>query len=117
MAEAFRQASLGLAEVLGARVAGGEARTVREVVASGAEPGALLVDLLNELVRLHEAEEVGFVDVRVAVPAGDSVRASVEVAPFMGEPDGTSVKAATYHQLRVEQRPSGWTEVRVFLDV
>ncbi len=115
LAEAFAAAALGLADVLGARAeAPGSPRPVR---AEAADVEALLVDFLNELVLLHETSEVAFAAVRVTRVDDAEVEAEVDVVPLAGEPVGTPVKAATYHQLRVDRRPDGGAEVRVFLDV
>lgn len=114
LAEAFEQAAWGLADILGATASGaGEARTIR---ASGSDEGALLVDFLNELLFVHESEEVAFSGIRIARLSETDLEAEVTVVPLSGEPVGTAVKAATYHQLAVDRRPSG-VEARVYLDV
>jgi SHS2 domain-containing protein len=131
--EAFEQATLGLAEVLGALAPGpGEAVAVE---VSAPDPGGLLVDWLNEVLWLREVRQAWLAGVQVdragdgaaagsvtlssKGPAGEG--ASGDPAPEDGSrdpaPDGTFVKAVTYHRLRVEPDPSGGWLIEVYLDV
>lgn len=113
--EAFEQAAWGLADIMGIRSGGpGEVRSVR---AEAADVEALLVDFLNELLLVHEGEEVGFAAVRVQEVSDTAVRAEVDVVPLPGEPEGTAIKAATYHRLEVREHADGRVEARVYLDV
>jgi protein archease len=131
--EAFEQATLGLAEVLGALAAGpGETVTVE---VSAPDPGGLLVDWLNEVLWLREIRQAWLAGVQVdRVGDGTAVGsvtfsskgparegASGDPAPEDGScdpaPDGTFVKAVTYHRLRVEPDPSGGWLIEVYLDV
>ena len=127
--EAFEQATLGLAEVQGALAPGPEeeaadpeerARASREAVAvevSAADPGGLLVDWLNEVLWLTETRRAGVAGVRVE-RAGDGTASGAVVLSSGGPaPDGTFVKAVTYHRLRVEPNPGGGWLVEVYLDV
>jgi SHS2 domain-containing protein len=117
LAEAFEQAGWGVAEIAGIRrreLPG--AVQNRQVRASGSDPGSTLVEFLNELVLLHETEGVALTGLRVDQVTETGVTAEAEVIPLDAEPDGTAIKAATYHQLRVDDRPDG-AEVRVYFDV
>lgn len=116
MEEAFEQAAWGLADILGIRRPG-EGGRPRTVVAGGDDAGATLVELLNELLLLHETGEIGFANVRVLRATETEAEAVVDVVPLAGEPVGTPVKAATYHQLGVRQLPGGGVEAVVYLDV
>ncbi len=114
-AEAFAQAALGLAELMGVRISGpGERRVVR---VEGEDEQDLLVGFLNELLYLHETELAGFARVDVRGVSGRSLEAEVELVPLRGPGSGVAVKAATYHQVAVERRPDGTVEVRVYVDV
>lgn len=117
LAEAYEQAAAGLVEVLGIHPAG--PGKVRRVTASGRDRAGVLVDFLNELVVLHETEAAAFGPVRVGHldEGGDgcTLEAEVTLAPLADEPE-LVVKAATYHQLRVEDRASG-ALVEVYLDI
>jgi SHS2 domain-containing protein len=119
--EAFEQATLGLAEVQGALVPEQEgAPGLGERVAvrvSAPDPGALLVDWLNEVLWLAETRRAGVAGVLVE-RVGDGLAAGSVVFDSGGPaPDGTFVKAVTYHRLRVEPAPEGGWLVEVYLDV
>lgn len=117
---AFEQAAWGLVDVLGARaprVPGGPAPERVAVVAAGEDRAGLLVAFLNEVLFVHEVEEVAFEAIRVERVTDEVARAEVEVIPLVEEPDGVAVKAATYHQIEVGAHPDGGTELRVYLDV
>ena len=115
--EAFEQATLGLAEVQGALAPGpdpGEAVAVR---VSAADPGGLLVDWLNEVLWLTETRRAGMAGVRVERVGDGTASGSVVLSSGGPAPDGTFVKAVTYHRLRVEPNPGGGWLVEVYLDV
>jgi SHS2 domain-containing protein len=116
--EVFKQATLGLAEVLGALRPGGagdpEALAVAGTVG---DHGGLLVDWLNEVLWLHELRRhAAVVAVRVERVAADRAAGTVTFATTAPPADGTSVKAATYHRLRVDRDDGGWL-AEVYLDV
>jgi len=112
---AFEQTAWALVDLLDIRAEGtGEARTI--VASSGDAPG-LLVDLLNELIFLHETEDVAVSGIRVVRLRDDALEAEVETVPLARPLEGTVVKAATYHEVRVDRSPDGRTEAQVFLDV
>ena len=98
-------------ELVGGAEEGEPAR--HEVVVVAPDPGARLVEWLEELVFLAETED--FVPERVVKLAlhGGHVRAEVD-----GRRDRPAhlVKAVTYHGLEVEERDDGW-HARVVLDV
>jgi SHS2 domain-containing protein len=113
--ELFENAAWGMAEVLGARaeVGHGTAITVQVV---GADHEALLVAWLDEVMfRLeHSGARLGNVQVR-AVREG-VVDADVSLVDDGSPPDGTELKAATYHQLAIRQTDDG-CEATVYFDV
>lgn len=113
--EAFTQAALALAELMGVRVPGPGARR-RIHVAARDRPG-VLVALLDELLWIHESEGVGFVALDVIGLSERDLVGELETAPAPADPAGIGVKAATYHQLAIEPRTGGGVEARVFLDV
>jgi SHS2 domain-containing protein len=88
----------------------------REVAAKGPDEAALLVAWLNELVYLGEVEQwaPAEIDIRVAEPGGEGVRARVRgvslAKPFV------LVKAATLHGLTIRRVGKG-LEAEVTLDV
>jgi len=110
----FEQAGWGLAELLGASRPGTDGET-RRVIAASPDLGSLLVDYLNELIALHEIEEVAFTSFRARLDGGE-LEAEVGVSALGGEAESTGVKAATYHQLEIRGIEGGY-EARVYLDV
>jgi SHS2 domain-containing protein len=119
--EAFEQATLGLAEVQGAPAPGREGvpglgeRVAVQV--SAPDPGALLVDWLNEVLWLAETRQAAVAGVRVERVGAAVASGSVVLDSGGPAPDGTFVKAVTYHRLRVEPDPEGGWLVEVYLDV
>ncbi len=112
---AFEQAGWGLIGLLDVRGHGsGKGREVR--VSSEDRPG-LLVDFLDELIFLHETEDAAVSAIRVLGITETTLEAEIEMVPPDRAPEGTDVKAATYHGLRVDRLPDGRVEAVVFLDV
>jgi SHS2 domain-containing protein len=119
--EVFEHATKGLAEVQGALRPEGSAeagpgeRVAVEV--SAADPGGLLVDWLNEVLWLREVQQAVVTGVRVHRVGDGTASGEVVLAAGDPEPDGTLVKAVTYHRLRVEPDPGGGWLAEVYLDV
>src|SRR6266540_1341427 len=101
----FEQATMGLAEVLGAWRPG--PGTAVPVAVESGDLGGLLVDWLNEVVYVQEVHGTSLGAVEVERVGGGRAAGSVTIstAPPSG---GIYVKAVTYHQLRVEQHDGGW---------
>ena len=112
---AFEHAARALSEVMGVHVTGPGRRRV--VKARAEDRAGLLIAFLNELIWLHETETRGFAEIDVIAVSANDLVAEVELAPLPEGVEGAGVKAATYHQLRVEDGPSGTIDIRVFLDV
>lgn len=111
---AVEQALLGLVDVMGV---GASRSTAKRVVrASGHDDPSRLVALLNEVVFVAETEDVRIAHARVRRDDGDLV-GELDVVLAAAPAEGIGVKAVTYHQLAVEERPDGSAEVRVFVDV
>ena len=115
LAEACEQAAWAVADILGARGTGPGAR--RAIRVTGTDEGGVLVDFLNELLLLHETEDPGFAAILVRSATPTALEAEVELVPLSDATEGIPVKAATFHRLRVEHRPDGSIEARVYLDV
>jgi SHS2 domain-containing protein len=115
---AFERATEALAEVLGALAPeGSEPGEPVAVEVAADDPGGLLVDWLNEVLWLREVRQAAVAGVRVE-RVGDGTAAGW--VAFSGDgpaPDGTFVKAVTYHRLRVEPDPGGGWLIEVYLDV
>lgn len=116
LAEAFANAGRGLAALI-ADPAAVEPREEREVSLPPDEPVELLVAWLNELLYLLDAE--GFLPAAIEVgtvgPEGLVARLRGERLDPARHEMKTGVKAATYHQARVEC--DGGCLVQVILDL
>jgi len=91
----------------------------REIRLEAQDLESLLVDWLSELLFLTETEDLIFTESRIKVVTGqgpDSNGASM-VARVGGVPAAVTrahIKAATYHDLSVEQDETGWSTVVTF---
>ena len=116
--EVFEQATLALAEVLGvSRPEGGEDAGEEVSLEVAAEDlGGLLVDWLNEVLYLHEVRAAAVAGVRVDTVADHRAAGALTLGPGTAPEEGTVVKAATYHRLRVKRVAGGFL-AEVYLDV
>ena len=111
----FAEATRALCSISGTWKPGPGTDTSIEV--TGGDVGAVLVDWLGEIVYLQDARDSVIAGVQVNEAGETSATGSVTLAPRGGtSPEGTAVKAITYHQLSVTPIDSGWT-ARVFVDV
>ena len=114
LAATIEEATRGLAEVAGVgRPGTGDAVAV-EVEAG--DPGAVLVDWLNEVLYLLEVRASALAGVSVRHAGAQGAAGSVSLSPLDYEVEGTPVKAATYHQLDVRREGRGWVAT-VYLDI
>lgn len=116
--ELFENASWGLADILdvdrGAQA--NEALPPSPITLTASDLEALLVEWMNELILLTEEGRACIAGVQVESVADGSLKARVDLADCDPVPDGTELKAATYHQLSVREIDGGW-EATVFFDV
>lgn len=114
--EVFEQATLGMAEIAGVWSPGPGGDDVRIDVAAD-DLGGLLVDWLSEVLYLYDARTAGITGVRVERVAAGRATGIVSIGALgRGAGDGTQVKAVTYHQLGVDERPDGCVAT-VFFDI
>lgn len=113
--EAFEGVAEGLATLLGAWFpAEGTERSVR---VDGEDVEAVLAGWVDELLYLHEVQEVVFGGFEVERANDQGVEARVWIAPRgERELEGVGVKAATYHRLEVGRDSEG-AYARIYLDV
>src|SRR5688500_8610987 len=95
---------------------GGYAPRPARIVLGPTDVEALLVDWLNELILLTEEGRACVADVQAETVTEDRVQARVDLVDCGQAPEGTELKAATYHQLSVRHDDSGWVAV-VYFDV
>jgi SHS2 domain-containing protein len=93
----------------------------REVVAlevAGSGPESVLVNWLSELLYLHDAEGWLFREFEIQSLQHDSLNAVARGEKFQRSRHQTkvSVKAITYHQLKLEKSPFGW-RAQVYVDI
>lgn len=113
--EVLEAAGQGLAALQGAWFPGEGAERAVEV--SAGDLAGLLVVWLDELLYLHEAEDLVFGGFRVERAEPEGLHAGILAAPRGDRSlEAVGVKAATYHGLRFERRNGGWV-ADVYLDV
>ena len=113
--EAFRETTLGLLEITGTWVPGVGEEVELEFISTDA--ASLLVDWLGEILYLQDARDALVAGVEVREVNQERLVGTVTLTP-RGEvdPEGTAVKAITYHQLAVDEFEDGW-HVTVYVDV
>ena len=114
--DAFRETTLGLLDITGTWAPERSGEDV-DVSLSATDHGSLLVDWLGEVLYLQDARDSVVSGVSVDLVSESEVRGVVTLAP-RGDvsPEGTAVKAITYHQLAVEHAQGAW-QITVFVDV
>jgi SHS2 domain-containing protein len=117
LAELFENAALGL-ESIALEPAQLRPEVSFQLAASGEDREALLVNWLNEIVYYLDARHVAFVrfDVEAVTDGAITAQGWGEPRDPLRHTSRLVVKAATYHQLRVEQTPDGWI-AEVYLDI
>ncbi|MGC9455532.1 MAG: archease [Phycisphaerae bacterium] len=90
----------------------------RELSVTSDDAESLVVDFLNELAGILEADRFLISQVRVRSASQKSLEAELAGEPFDARRHEyeTEVKAATYHDIRVAQEHDGW-HGRVILDI
>ena len=117
----FENCALGLAEILDhsaghPRPYQAEAFTGLMVEVEAGDLEALLVEWMNELIFLMETTNACLRAVHVMEFINTRLMASPDFAECDHDPEGTELKAATYHQLSVRKTEAGW-EATVYFDV
>ncbi|MQA99180.1 MAG: hypothetical protein GEU78_02625 [Actinobacteria bacterium] len=112
--EAFEMATRGLADICGTWVPdGGE---VVDVQVRAEDVEAALVDWLNEVLWLQDSRDAVITRIEVDDVSDLGASGRLWLAPREDELEGTAVKAATYHQLRVARERDGWV-TEIYVDV
>ena len=112
--ELFENAAAGLLEIMGA--AAREGSTDEEIALEADDQAALLVHFLDELIYLVDARGARIAAIAVRFEAPTRLRAGVTWTPSDDPLEGSELKAATFHQLSLEERGGGF-EATVFFDV
>lgn len=116
LGEAFSGVAEGLATLQGAWFPGDG--TEQRVHVEGEDLESLLAAWVDELLYLHEVQDVVFGGFNVDHVSDRALDARVRVTPRgERELEGIGIKAATYHQLEVGQDGVGSWFARIYLDV
>ena len=117
----FENCARGLAHILDRQPTSGQGRgtasvhTVSvEVQASDVE--ALLVEWMNEALFMLEPEDVCLGPILIQRVTERELTADIALTDSSHTPEGTELKAATYHQISVREISEGW-EATVYFDV
>jgi len=114
----FTNAAQGLFEMIAVVDTIDEKETIEvNVVADSVD--MLLVTWLDELVFRHETEELFFKRVEISNICETELTAKVfgEITNYEKHVVYTEIKAVTYHQLYVKQKPDGDWEAQVIFDL
>ncbi|MCM8801242.1 MAG: archease [Candidatus Omnitrophica bacterium] len=76
----------------------------------------LLVNWLNELLSLSAVKESIFTDFNITKLDNDNLEAEVFGEDIKNYKLNTEIKAATYHQLKIEEKDTGW-QAEIIFDV
>lgn len=110
----FKNAGFALAELSAERISKDKELHNFSVIQSASNVEELFINWLNELLSLSSAEGLIFVDFKIneLTPTHlDAVAVGSDAGNFKVN---TELKAATYHQLKVEESKSGWTAEVIF---
>ncbi len=117
LAELFANAGRGLYWVMTDR-RGIRPLITQEVEEEAPDQGALLVEWLNQLLYLFDT--TGFLgkEIEVQEISSNRLRAVLKGEPFDPERHqcNTGIKAATFHNLEVEETAAGW-QATIILDI
>ena len=113
LAQLFIQATLGLYALVGMELVSGT-KTTRLIKLKAIDRESLLVAWLNELLYLHESEDLGFEGIEIQHL--DETTLQAKVTGGATRRWLKDVKAVTYHNLAIRETESG-LEVTLVLDV
>jgi SHS2 domain-containing protein len=110
--ELFTEAARGMNALSGTQPATGP-RLMRTFAAEGADMESLLVQFLSELVYAAEQEKLVFDDFKVNMV---DLKLDVKMSGARIRSLNKSIKAVTYHNLRIRRKGSGY-QVEIVFDV
>jgi SHS2 domain-containing protein len=87
-----------------------------KVVQEAQNADELFVNWLNELISLSFAKNLVFTDFEIESISGNHLKATAFAEDSKNFRMNTEIKAATYHELKLEKSPRGW-QAKVILDV
>jgi SHS2 domain-containing protein len=110
LSELFRQAARGMYALMEIELAE-QPRSDRSLALQGVDNEDLLVAFLAELLYFGESENLAFDRFNIQVEK-DRLTAQLSGAPLRSQ--NKEIKAVTYHNLKVQQIPQGFSAVVVF---
>ena len=115
--EGFVNAAIGMYSLITGLDAVALTKTI-EVSVENQSPDGLLVSWLNELI--FHFDTYGFIGKKIDIKEFSEKRISARIAGEEFDPERHEgkllIKAATYHQLRMEKKDEQW-EIRVVFDI
>ena len=116
-AELFKDAGLAMFDIIAKRKPGKDTRLTTIPIEQTADNlEELFINWLNELLSLSATKEIIFTDFQMDSLNEHSLKAHAIGEDVKNYEVDKEIKAATYHQLRLEKINSGW-QVEVILDV
>ena len=112
--ELFENAAFALFTLEGAQAQVDASETARAVAVRGIDHESLLVNWLTELLYLQESRREVYQRFHIEELSPTALRAQIHGTPYSRI--DKSIKAVTYHNLKIEQTPDGW-QVVVVVDV
>ncbi|MFQ6014329.1 MAG: archease [Anaerolineae bacterium] len=108
--ELFTNAACGLFSLMAELPA--EESVRREITLEGSDYETLLVDWLNELIYLHEVEGETYSHFAIETLSPRGLKTRVAGGPTIRKT--RAIKAATFHDLSIEETPEGYVATVVF---
>lgn len=107
------EAALGLYSLAGMELTEGE-EIERHLTIQGIDEETVLIAWLNELLHLHDSENLGFASLEILSLESTKLEVKLKLAPV--KTWIKDIKAATYHNLVIKTSDRG-LEVTIVLDV
>jgi len=113
----FRNAGLAIFQLLAeGKITKGIKYRKLSVRQKAGNPDELFINWLNELLSLSQAKEIIFTDFKIKKITGNILEATAIGSDIKNYKVNIEVKAATYHQLKLEKTAAGW-QAEVIFDV
>lgn len=110
LADLFRNAALGVAELLGGSPAGKQYSKSFQLEAP--DPETLLVDWLSELLFWIEEDELVLIDIQIGAVSETNIIG--EATGRKGADPGRHIKAVTFNDLAIQSNQEGFKTTIVF---
>lgn len=114
--ELFANAAEAIFDIIAEKSTKSPPEETIEIRQSAEDTEELFINWLNELLSLSSAKELIFSKFLIKKIDRNRLEAAVIGSPMEGYKVNVEVKAATYHQLKLQESESGW-QAEVILDV